>query len=1236
MYVILYKKFAISKIAFLIIWFLPLTLYSQVNGFEKYGISSAQAREKVNNNLFSYHTISRKNSFSGDIDKIKIETTCSWKSFSPKKFENAQHSVTCGDINFDGYKDIISSDNDGNIFLYINQKGNFNDKYDNKHSFRDIIGDVNFAKLGGSSKPDLFLTERRSRAIILFDIDKNFSYSRSWRSYYGGGMGSVQFADIDNDGDLDISYCGHIYDGSCAKIYYNKNGNFSKKADWSYGKKSYAYAICYTDLDNDKYKELILSADSLYIFKNNQGTIDSSYAWKSDTKGLIYSIATADFDHNGLQDFATAGENRIYLNFSNRDNFSFKLSNWNQKGTKSSYGVAAADLDNDGDSDLIFANFGKNEIYENQNGVFKEEPAWISKEDYLSTDIEIVDIDNDGDLDVLFGNTMGMETNPQDAGITLYKNYLGDIYAPPPPMDFRVKDAGYGSFLIAWVDSNADDISGHKIFYKDMMDSLFEGKEANEGNSPITVYSKNNFLISGLQMWKYYDFKISSFDKANNESKPTNAIKTISKSAKLQFKDIGSILGDRVNAGNAAFADIDNDGDLDLYISRLRKNYGASSFLPAPNRLYRNDSNGSNIIFTNITQDAGVGDAGYGASILFGDINNDGYADLFISNWDSPNSLYLNVTKNDTIKFSDISLSSGIRDRINSKDRGAVMGDFDNDGDLDIFICSEGKNQLYRNDSNCKDSIKFTNISNECGFSIDNSSTGAVAGDFDMDGDLDIFVCNYRQQNRFYENISSNRLIKFREVAEKIGLRDLGPYGLGMASWAADAGDFDNDGDLDLYITNDTGAYQSDATNLLYRNDSSPGHLKFTNVTKHTNTGGIGPANDPSGIRSSDGLTFGDFDNDGFLDIYICTYSCISHSNMLLYNFSKNLSYEYFSDISPYINIDSPIQSNSAIVGDIDNDGDLDIFVSNGINKPWLLQNRKNDNNYIKVKLIGTESNKSAIGTKLWLYNANHFSINSLIGYREIKCGSGFFSLNSQICHFGVDENNYYDLKITFPSKKTLFLENILAPQFLKIKEPNSKPPVLSGIPDITFANNDTFSLFLNKYVHDPDTPICSLKWKIWVSNDSLSFSVDTLDNVINFYADNFIGKINAIIYVSDETNLWDSDTISVDITASHSGITKKEMLPLKYCLYPNFPNPFNPFTTIEYDIPKITKIRVRIFNVLGNHIRTLVNRRQAPGHYSLTWDGQDKQHHNVPSGIYICQLKAGKFVTSRKMLLVR
>ena len=91
-----------------------------------------------------------------------------------------------------------------------------------------------------------------------------------------------------------------------------------------------------------------------------------------------------------------------------------------------------------------------------------------------------------------------------------------------------------------------------------------------------------------------------------------------------------------------------------------------------------------------------------------------------------------------------------------------------------------------------------------------------------------------------------------------------------------------------------------------------------------------------------------------------------------------------------------------------------------------------------------------------------------------------------------------------------------------------------------------------------------------------------------------------------------------------------------KFHLYPNYPNPFNPGTTISYELQESFQIRLEVFDVLGSCIRTLVNRRQVTGHYSVTWDGTDDQHHNVPSGIYICQLKAGKFVTSRKMLLIR
>ena len=157
--------------------------------------------------------------------------------------------------------------------------------------------------------------------------------------------------------------------------------------------------------------------------------------------------------------------------------------------------------------------------------------------------------------------------------------------------------------------------------------------------------------------------------------------------------------------------------------------------------------------------------------------------------------------------------------------------------------------------------------------------------------------------------------------------------------------------------------------------------------------------------------------------------------------------------------------------------------------------------------------------------------------------------------------------------------------------------------------------------------------------NSVISYSYDSVSVAPNWTGtiiSNPTSNYNLQVDSNGDGTIDSTITSQKEVVTIVKGEQVSRTVPDQMHLYPNYPNPFNPTTTISYDVPEQTNIQLDVFDVLGTHIRTLVNLRQTPGHYSVTWDGKDEQHHNVPSGIYVCQLKTGKFVTSRKMLLVR
>ncbi|KPK99567.1 MAG: hypothetical protein AMJ90_09305, partial [candidate division Zixibacteria bacterium SM23_73_2] len=267
------------------------------------------------------------------------------------------------------------------------------------------------------------------------------------------------------------------------------------------------------------------------------------------------------------------------------------------------------------------------------------------------------------------------------------------------------------------------------------------------------------------------------------------------------------------NGYGVAWADFDNDGDLDLYVA----NYGEE------NTLYCNQLIPTgNPTFTPCCSE--LSDLGEGKGVGWADFDNDGDLDLYLVNENQANRLYRNnLIPSGEKTFTEISSSAGVDD--SGPGSGCAWGDFDNDGDLDLYLSKDGApNVLYRNNIIPSGDTTFT----QCFPEVSDPDGGeqALWGDFDNDGYLDLYLVNYDQKNRLYLN---NQGLSFSERAESLGLADSG-YGQG-AAW----GDFNNDGDLDLYLCN---RFQP---NKLYENRANTGHWLTINARgRISNSFGIG------------------------------------------------------------------------------------------------------------------------------------------------------------------------------------------------------------------------------------------------------------------------------------------------------------------------------------------------------------------------------------------------------------
>lgn len=472
------------------------------------------------------------------------------------------------------------------------------------------------------------------------------------------------------------------------------------------------------------------------------------------------------------------------------------------------------------------------------------------------------------------------------------------------------------------------------------------------------------------------------------------------------FTDItkDTMTGDKGRGKGIAWADVDGDGLLDMYVS----NKGGE------NRLYLNKGGGT---FTDVTVEAGVADAGFCMGSVFGDVNNDGKPDLYLAKGGryeiEANRLLLNASTQGNPKFVDISEEAGIGCR--EFTYGAAMGDYNRDGKLDIYCANYGvgaKNVLYRNDSR-GNVVKFTDVSDAAGVGDRSWSWSASFVDVNDDGWPDIYVSNGR-----YPAGEGNRLfINNGDGTFKDGTAEAG---VGDRNWALGAafGDIDTDGDNDFYVSNYVGI------NTLYVND---GTGYFKDISK-----GSGVASEGWGK----GPTFGDIDHDGDIDLYEgdCKFS------NQLYRNNGDLTFTDIVDRYPFMKLET-VRSKGAAFADFDNDGDLDLYVINWEMANHLYRNEQNDGSWIKIECIGTtfddptpglKTSRDAYGSKVYLYASGS---RKLVGYREVISANGFCSQPPKEVHFGVDPSGSYDVEILFSSGKRVVKTGLTSGQKYFIAE---------------------------------------------------------------------------------------------------------------------------------------------------------------------------------------------------------
>jgi len=541
-----------------------------------------------------------------------------------------------------------------------------------------------------------------------------------------------------------------------------------------------------------------------------------------------------------------------------------------------------------------------------------------------------------------------------------------------------------------------------------------------------------------------------------------------------------------------AWGDYDNDNDQDVMINGLNDQC-STCYMPII--FLRNEGNGNFIrIYDNPIAQTFI----TGSGMAWGDYDNDGWLDLFIcATLNARNRLFHNDGNGN---FTEI-LTGVIVTEMNSS-QSCNWVDYNKDGWLDLYVTNRYgiySNRLYKNNGDGTfTKILSGSIVNDIG-----ESRGSTWGDYDNDGWPDLFVVNFGGQNDFlYHNNGNGTFTRIFNLPM-----------VNYAAWGSSCHwvDFDNNGWIDLFVTNNNSA------NRLYYNHGD-GNFTLSNSLLSRKVNGLG-------------FTWGDYDNDGLTDLFLCDW----YGTNTLY---KNQGGSMFVRVSNEIPSQEGLHSSTAAFTDIDLDGKLDLLVANRLDNPFNYQynNIGNTGNYLTIQLKGHASNKNGVGAKIKIV------IGNTPQYKELLLGSNGHNSGSTLWpHFGIGNNQGVD------------------------------------------------SIIVN-----------------WPS-----------------------GAVTRSGYVNGNR------IVIIDEDFGVIGINEENITAVQYNLYQNFPNPFNPSTKIKFEIAKNSFTELSIYDVNGRKIETLVNEFKRPGSYEIEFNSNNSVR-NLSSGIYFYKLSAGDYVSTQKMILIK
>lgn len=978
-----------------------------------------------------------------------------------------------GDYNGDGWPDLFVArlDVGAGSLLYANAgSGTFTDRSALIEGIGRSMGGV-FVDYDGDGDRDLYAV-RFNEANALLRNDGGALAPLPDDELATGHIGatSAVFADFDGDGLLDL-YSTHRYVSANQYFPTFSIDGFVERSHEQSGLRSgqETFAAVAFDYDGDGDQDLYVAnfgfADLLH--RNDGRGAFTQVAEAAGLSGRDFSVAGLPADYDGDGDFdlyvlhAAERENVLWENVGDGR---FEYHRSAAEGRSSSAGGAAADFDLDGDVDILVSNLGRVEVYANRgDGHFDDVSSTAVplplRSDSFTAGVAAADYDLDGDVDAFLcglrgadallrnelsaGHWLAFDWPPGSEGARVQVREAGVLQVRQQRVDTQLGNAAvaahFGLHTDAAVDVEIDWPSGHRQVLVDVaVDQVVQLVQpiAQRDVAIVAVHAP-----TGAQRWEtlrpevdvanrgaqsvqgqvlrgqiavdgsvLYDERarvpeLASGQRARIELPPFVPQRSGQYSVEFflegdddvrqnnrwqrhlywhPFVEVAAAVGitDPEGAGwAAAMADGDGDGDVDLYISN------GGSFGAGENVFYRNDGDG----FTDVTRENGTADSGNGTGVVFADFNGDGHQDIFMAKGGflppgEPDRLLYNRGDGTFVDASEAAGLSAVQ-----ASYAAAVGDYDGDGMLDLYVSAfRGQsNALYRNaDGVFVDQSRPRRVLSYQRF----TGSAAAFADFDMDGDMDLYASMYGIYDAFYAEVgdSSYAIAQVGDEGDAVGLA---------------MGDYDGDGDLDLFVVNQN--WRSG----LWRNDLST--RTFVDVASQSGVENQGPGT---------GCAFGDYDNDGDLDLFVVN----GHDADRVY---MNRGDGTFVDVALALGMADTVRARAVLLSDYDGDGDLDPYVVNERHPNRLYRNDGSGAHWLQVRARGVQSNRDAVGARLALYSGGRAL------HRQVN-GTAGMAHSSRVVTFGLGAESRVDsLVLHWPSGRVQRLVNLPIDRRIEVVE---------------------------------------------------------------------------------------------------------------------------------------------------------------------------------------------------------